>query len=138
MLKQRLTEEEALRAELTAKSEARLKAVEERGRQVLAQTEMCVSTTLISYSYNHAKSHIQELAHLREQLAAANKELTAANKELGELRGGGAKERDALQRALDEARAQLENCRTLINLMNIRFLRRTELHQLASLIHTSH
>lgn len=39
---------------------------------------------------------------------------------------------------LDEAKEQLENCRTLINLMNIRFLRRNELHQLASLIHTSH
>lgn len=39
---------------------------------------------------------------------------------------------------LDEAKEQLDNCRTLINLMNIRFLRRSELHQLASLIHTSH
>ena len=29
---------------------------------------------------------------------------------------------------MDEAREQLENCRTLINLMNIRFLKRNELH----------
>lgn len=43
-----------------------------------------------------------------------------------------------LDTGLDEAKEQLENCRTLINLMNIRFLKRTELHQLFKLIHTSH
>lgn len=39
---------------------------------------------------------------------------------------------------MDEAREQLENCRTLINLMNIKFLKRNELHQLSSLIFKSH
>ena len=43
-----------------------------------------------------------------------------------------------LEMNLDEAKEQLENCRTLINLMNIRFLKRTELHQLSTLIHNSH
>ena len=44
----------------------------------------------------------------------------------------------ALDANLDEAREQLENCRSLINLMNISFLKRGELHQLAKLVHKSH
>ena len=38
---------------------------------------------------------------------------------------------------LDDTKEQLENCRTLINMMNIRFLQRTELKQLATLIYQS-
>lgn len=35
---------------------------------------------------------------------------------------------------LDDSKEQLENCRTLINMMNIKFLSKDELYQLANII----
>lgn len=42
-----------------------------------------------------------------------------------------------LEVAIDDSREQLENCRTLINLMNIKFLSKEELHQLSNIIYRS-
>ena len=42
-----------------------------------------------------------------------------------------------LNENLDLTKEQVENCRTLINMMNIKFLQRTELKQLATLIYQS-
>ena len=40
-----------------------------------------------------------------------------------------------LEVTVDDAKEQLENCRTLINMMNIKFLSKDELHQLANIVH---
>ena len=40
-----------------------------------------------------------------------------------------------LEIALDDSREQLENCRTLVNMMNVKFLKKDELYQLATLLY---
>ena len=40
-----------------------------------------------------------------------------------------------LEMCIDDSREQLENCRTLINMMNIKFLSKDELHQLANILY---
>ncbi len=42
-----------------------------------------------------------------------------------------------LEVTIDDAKEQLENCRTLINMMNIKFLSKEELYQLANIIYQS-
>ncbi len=40
-----------------------------------------------------------------------------------------------LEICLDDSKEQLENCRTLVNMMNIKFLSKDELYQLANIIY---
>ena len=40
-----------------------------------------------------------------------------------------------LEIAIDDSREQLENCRTLINMMNVKFLSKDELYQLANIVY---
>lgn len=40
-----------------------------------------------------------------------------------------------LEVSIDDAREQLENCRTLINMMNVKFLAKDELYQLANIVY---
>lgn len=40
-----------------------------------------------------------------------------------------------LEISLDDSREQLENCRTLVNMMNVKFLNKDELYQLANLLY---
>jgi hypothetical protein len=41
----------------------------------------------------------------------------------------------SLEVAIDDSREQLENCRTLINMMNVKFLSKDELYQLANIVY---
>lgn len=40
-----------------------------------------------------------------------------------------------LEISIDDSREQLENCRTLVNMMNVKFLNKDELYQLANILY---
>jgi hypothetical protein len=44
----------------------------------------------------------------------------------------------SLEKNIDDSREQLENCRTLVNMMNLKLLSKEELYNLSNIIYTCH